>query len=131
MVVGDNGNERMRAWVLIQASPEVAEQLYDQLGYVGGDDYVVVRADVVEVTEGGFNIVVPVDAANEEQLLIAVEKIKAIPGVENAIIARVTQHIPIPPHLAHGFITEQEARDGKVSPEFGRLGNSPGGNAWG
>ena len=126
-----NVNERMRAWVLIQANPEVAEQLYEALGYEGDDDYVVVRADVVETTEYGFNVVVPVDARDEEQLSIAIGKIQEIAGVSGTVVLRVTQHIPVPPHLAHGFITEQEARDGKVSPEFGRLGSSPGGNAWG
>jgi hypothetical protein len=131
-MAGVNGNERVRAWVLIQADPEVAAEIHGSLGAAGGDDYVVVRADVVDYH---FNIVVPVDAANEEQLCVAVCEIRKIKGVGATLVIPVTEHNPDPPHKAHGYISEEEANAywPPDEPDFepGRQGSSPGGNAWG
>jgi hypothetical protein len=131
MVEVENGNERVRAWVLIRADPEVAAQIHEQLGTQGGDDWVVIRADVVDYH---FNIVVPVDAANEEKLCVAVCKIRKIKGVGATLVIPVAEHNPRTPNRAHGYISEKEAEE--YPPEeggfpAGRLSRSPGANAWG
>ena len=122
---------QLRAWVLAKAAQaqDVAEGLYQQLGHEGGDDFVVVRADVVDYD---YNIVVPVDAVNEEMLQHVVGIIKKQSGVLEVVLLRVERHNPFPPHDAHGYITPQEAEEGKdptIVP--GRQGASPGANAFG
>jgi hypothetical protein len=131
MAIEQSRDGRARAWVLIQANPDVAERLYEALGHEGGDEYVVVRADVVDYH---YNVVVPVDAANEDLLSMAVDKIQEIEGVGETVVIRVTQHNPRTPNRAHGYISEEEAEE--YPPEEGgfppgRLSRSPGANAWG
>lgn len=126
----ETGNGRVRAWVLVQAKPAqtVAEGLYEELGHEGGDSFVVVRADVVDFD---YNIIVPVDAESEDVLSCVVEQIRGVDGVNETVIVRVKEHVPCPPHDAHGYITAQEAEAGQESVEPGRQGASPGRNAWG
>ncbi len=129
------GNERVRAWVLLQAESAevVARTLYERLGHEGGNEYVVVRADVVaEPGEFGHNIIVPVDAKNELALTAAVNRILEESGASQAVIVRLGQHFPNPPHDAHGYITTEEVEAGRERIEKpGRQGASPGHNAWG
>jgi hypothetical protein len=89
---------------------------------------------VVETTEYGFNIVVPVDAASKAWLGEVFSMIKGFPGVENAVEVPVAQHNPRTPNRAHGYISVEEAAE--YPPEeggfpSGRLSRSPGANAWG
>ena len=79
MAIGDNGDGRARAWVLLQVkSPHhAAHDLYDQLKDEGGDSFVVIRADVVDYE---YNIVVPVDAESDEVLETVYGTIKQITG---------------------------------------------------
>jgi len=123
-------NGRVRAWVLVEAEPaqEVAEGLYNALGHEGDDQFVVVRADVVDFD---YNIIVPVDAESEDVLSDVVEQIRGMDGVNETVIVRVKEHVPYPPHDAHGYITAQEAEAGQETVEPGRQGASPGFNAFG
>jgi hypothetical protein len=131
MAVEVTENGRVRAWVLVEADPpeDVAQAIYDALGYEGGDDWVVVRADVV-ADHQGYNLVVPVDAKTTDHLAEVLSAIEDTDGVNGTLVLQVTRHIPKPPHDAHGYITLAEAEEGKEKI-FGRLGNSPGANAWG
>jgi hypothetical protein len=99
------------------------------------DELVVIRADVVAGSSDlPYNIVVPVDAESEAVLSRVLGEIKDVSGVSDAVALKVLehQHHPTPPHDAHGYVTDQEAKKGKdrkVKP--GRQGASPGYNAWG
>ncbi len=126
-------NERVRAWLLVRAedAPNSMQGLYRKLGHEGGKHYVVIRADIVDYQP--YNVIVPVDAESEEALQEVSALIKGHPGVRETVIARVEKHIPFPPHDAHGYITQQELREGKdqTIKEYGRQGASPGYNGWG
>ncbi len=126
-------NGRVRAWVLVEAksAQEVAKGLYEELGHEGGDSFVVVRADVVDFVDFDYNIVIPVDAESEKVLSDVVEQIQGVDGVNETVIVRVKEHVPYPPHDAHGYITAQEAEAGQEPIEPGRQGASPGFNAFG
>ncbi len=128
---------RVRAWVLAKADdPEAAAaELYERLGYEGGDDFVVVRADVVD---SPHNIMIPVDAANDEALHGALDRIESLRILREINILKVEKHIPHPPHIANGYITHGELaaqqEQGVDIGEYikaGRQGASPGHNAWG
>ena len=125
---------RARAWVLVKAkAPEAAaRKLYDALGDQGGDRWVVVRADIVDHE---YNVMIPVDAQNKDALDEVHQKIQQEMGSTDTLMIPVSKHIPFPPHIAHGFVHADEAAvrpfDGPKGPEVGRLGNSPGLNAWG
>ena len=130
MVTEETGNGRVRAWVLVEAksAQQVAEGLYDKLGHEGDDSFVVVRADVVDFD---YNIVIPVDAESENVLSDVVEQIRGMDGVNETVIVRIKEHVPYPPHDAHGYITAQEAEAGQETVEPGRQGASPGFNPFG
>jgi len=128
------GNERVRAWVLLQAESAegVAQALYKDLGHEGGDEFVVVRADIVAgPSEFAYNIIVPVDAKSEDALRDVVDRIREVSRV-NPVIVTVDQHVPYPPHDAHGYISTNEVEVGREPVEKpGRQGASPGFNAFG
>jgi hypothetical protein len=127
---------RVRAWLLIKAiDPEsAAATIYGSWGKQGGDDYVVIRADVVDCD---YNVIVPVDAINNGVLRTVVKEIAGIEGIKTITVSKVLQHNPVPSYLAHGYITEVEANyakeKGLIEPdEVGRImKNSPGDNPWG
>ncbi len=127
----NNGEGRTRAWVLVKAdqAQDVAEELYDELGHIGDDSFVVVRADVV--VEFDYNIVIPVDAESQDMLDKVHGMIKDRSGVEETVIVKVDMHFPDPPHDAHGYITEEEAEAGREPIKAGRQGASPGANPHG
>jgi hypothetical protein len=124
----------VRAWILLQVkSPHaVARNLYEKLkdeGKTDERDYVVVRADVIEYQ---YNIMIPVDARSDKDLQFVYERILEITGASDHTSLRVVGHTPFPPHNAQGYITQEEAEQGKargIKP--GRQSNSPGENAWG
>jgi len=122
---------RVRAWVLVTSSnPEAtASQLAAQFTQ-GGDDWVMVRADVVQ---GAHNLVVPIDAANETALQAALALVNGATGVQQATVNRVVAHYPAPAHRSHTFVTQGEIDEFPV-PDFtspGRHPKSPGSNPWG
>jgi predicted aspartyl protease len=128
-------NQRARAWILIQAdSPQdAAKRIYEELVDKGGDDYVVIRADIVDYV---YNIVIAVDAASGEWLERVHQIIREITGVRQTAILPVKQHVPSPPHYAQSFITDDEVAAGEARgiPEGikpGRQHWSPGENPWG
>jgi hypothetical protein len=139
MAVETSGESRVRAWVLVQAGdPEgVAREFYEERGAAGGDAYVVVRADVIEEGNHPYNLVIPVDAATQGQLEDVVAQV-AGRDVTQILILKVKPggHNPYPPHVAHGYITEEELaarpelRD-KERLEAGRQHSSPGHSPWG
>jgi hypothetical protein len=100
----------------------------------GDDQYVIVRADVVE--GGSSNVVVPVDAASEDDLNDVLDLLRAAPGVEGELtVLKVKEkgHNPWPPHRSHTFVTEEEFDEFEVD-EYkppGRHPKSPGRNGWG
>ena len=122
---------RSRAWVLlrVKAPEEAAGALYSQFGLAGGDDFVVVRADIVD---HDFDIVVPVDAANDEVLSDVICKIYKVTGGTELLVLKVRQHIPLIPHTADGWVTAEEYdADPDECVSIGRQQKSPGANAWG
>jgi len=116
--------------VLVRAerAQDVAEELYGKLGREGNGSFVVVRADVVDYD---YNIVIPVDAKSKEMVHEVVGIIKDHRGVRDTVVVWVQSHVPYPPHDAHGYITEEEAKAGREAVEPGRQGASPGYNGWG
>jgi hypothetical protein len=124
-------NGRVRAWILVQADLplDAARRLYDELVNEGGDDYVVIRADVVDYV---YNLVIPVDAASWDWLQQVHQMIRQITGARHTMIIPVVQPVPFPPHDAQGFITSEEVAAGHwkdIRP--GRQHWSPGENGWG
>jgi len=122
---------RSRAWVLlrVRTPEEAANALYEQFGLAGGDDFVVVRADIVD---HDYNIVVPVDAANDEVLSDVVCQIYKVTGGTELLVLKVQQHIPLIPHIADGYVsTEEYEAEPDESVKIGRQRTSPGANAWG
>ena len=131
--------ERKRAWVFLEAKndEEAAANLKDLLSQ-GTDECVVIRADRVGRTDDfPFNIVVPVDAENEDVRDAIIDQIFEISGASRYAVAPVVEHIPRPPHMSLGFITQEEYEEGiekgldedEVKP--GLQGASPGRNPWG
>lgn len=147
--------DRARAWVLVKAgnpkklSNALAIEYKDhgsghEFGK-GGNDLVVVRADVVD---GEWNLVIPVDAVTEVILKTFVTKIqkndfrnkkaKEIMKDEEdntTLVLKVTLngHNPNPPHRSSTYVTARELGLDH-EPAFdkpGRHPKSPGRNAWG
>ena len=110
--------------------PKAAAERVSALFTQGGDDYVVVRADVVMGCD--VNLIVPIDAAAEmwSDALAIVERAVGQP-VARVCIVEATY--PAVPQQAHCFITEDEHRQfplHEYSPP-GRHPKSPGANPWG
>lgn len=150
----DNVYERARAWVLVRAgnprkfTNALAIEYKDhgrghEFGK-GGDDLVIVRADVVD---GEKNVVIPVDAKSDEILETFVEKIRQnrfkikearIDKKDGALDISVLKvkaggHNPMPPHRSSAYVTAREIGLDH-EPAFdkpGRHPKSPGRNAWG
>lgn len=125
-------NGRVRAWVLVWADdPERwAQELYEALGHEGGDEYVLVRADVIEPFYG-YNVVVPVDARDDSTLDSVVDTFPNPEAVRRMAVRRVEVHNPYPPQDASGYVTEEEAEVGAEDVKVGRQDKSPGLNPWG
>jgi hypothetical protein len=126
--------ERRRAWIFLRTEdPQAAaEVLREKFFPQGEDQFVVVRADLVDEARGfPFNMVVPVDAENDDVLREVVVRIVRSSGATEHVVANVKAHVPFPPHDAQGYITVQEAGLGKERIEPGRQGASPGRNPWG
>jgi hypothetical protein len=112
-----------------------ATELYDELRHEGGDRYVVVRADVVDYHR---NVVIAVDAASDDGLMEAYDRIAGLEILQDIEILRVVAPVPDPPHIAHGYISHADLalqhEKGIDIGEYikaGRQGASPGHNAWG
>jgi len=130
-------SKRERAWVLVQAEP--VQGVSARIGNLDKkeDKLVVVRADIVAGSSDlPYNIVVPVDVDAEAEeggvLARVVGEIRELAGVTGAVVLKVREHHPKPPHNAPGFVTAKEQADGKdkkVKP--GRQSASPGYNGWG
>jgi len=137
MIIREPENGGVRAWVLIRVeSPEaVASGLYGTCGYPAQRQdepwvkSVMVRADVVDYH---YNIVIPLDAENQEALQEAICQIQKETGATETAVLRVTAHFPGIPHEADGYITQEE-RDEYPDPFaiVGRQRTSPGMNPWG
>jgi hypothetical protein len=126
------GNERVRAWVLVQAAPVQGVSARLRNLDRKEEDLVVIRADVVTGSSDlPYNIVVPVDAESEAVLSRVVGEIKDVSGVSDAVALKVLEHHPDPPHDAHGYVTAQEAGAGREPIPPGRQGASPGANPFG
>lgn len=136
---------RFRAWFLIKLTnnnpTDVAQQIYDEWIDPDGknppsDNLIVTRADVVEIHNDDvcdFDIIIPVDAINEAELLRFKEYLQTLGQV---LEARVLYHFPNAPYLSNGYISKEEAILGidtkEVLPEsLGKTRKSPGDNPWG
>ena len=122
---------RVRAWVFMTAvDASAAAEAIVPTFIEGGDEWVVVRADVVE----GGKIVVAVDAASEDSLQAVLSILTEAVGSEPEAVWRVLEHYPSVPHAAHSFITSSEL-DELYAEEFDPPGRhmpkSPGANPWG
>jgi hypothetical protein len=124
-------SERVRAWALFSTKDPAAAQKISDLFTQGGEDYVVIRADVVRDDQGTYNLVVPVDVKDETELKKLLPKLTAVAGP--ARLLRVVDHHPDVPHRAHSFVTPVEHAKFRL-PEYeppGRHPKSPGANPWG
>lgn len=137
----NEAGDRLRAWVLFRVDdPRLAADQFtmpDEKGETplkaGGNDYVIVRADVVE-GNGDFNLVVPLDAANTDQFAIACGRLIEVVGQPPKTVLRVLEHVPTPPHEAHSYLSAKELEAFPIPTEFpeaGRYPKSPGANPWG
>ncbi len=127
---------RVRAWVFGQVDLEGLKDRYKENGIngLGGDQFVIVRADIVDHND--YNVIIPVDAEDDDGLEMAKSVIMELLGVEIVSTAQVVEegHVPWPPHEAHGFITEPEVVALPIEQlyiEAGRQHASPGSNKWG
>ena len=110
--------------------PTAAAERVSVLFTEGGDDYVVIRADVV--IECDVNLIVPIDAA-ESEWSRALDLVRRAVGQPEVRVCIVTSTYPTVPQKAHCFITEDEHRRfplHEYSPP-GRHPKSPGANPWG
>jgi hypothetical protein len=130
------GQNRLRAWVFGRVEPEELRDRYkeNQINELGDDRFVIVRADIVDHSD--YNVIIPVDAENNEGLEEAVSVITEQLGVRNVSTVQVVEdgHIPWPPHAAHGYITKREVVAlpiEQVPIKAGRQHASPGSNKWG
>jgi hypothetical protein len=131
------GQNRVRTWVFGRVEKPLAlRDRYDEnrINGLGGDQFVIVRADIVDHSD--YNVIIPVDAEDDDGLEEAVSVITEQLGVENLSIVKVVEggHIPWPPHEAHGFITEREVEAlpiEQIHIQAGRQHASPGTNKWG
>lgn len=129
---------RVRAWVLVKSdnADQTASALTADLTE-GGDEYIIIRADVVQCEMESFvrdvNLIVPVDVASADVLAEVLGRISGLAGVNDVAVANVTAYYPDPPHRAHTFVTADELGRDRV-PEYdppGRHPKSPGRNGWG
>lgn len=133
-------NERVRAWIFVETEDALkTSKAISEYFTAGGDDYVIVRADVVtpDQSDGDKLVVVPVDTAHDDALAEVLGLIMDAAGKESrTTVYRVMNredHNPWPPHGAHCFVTEDELR-ALPAQEFspaGRHPKSPGRNAFG
>ena len=138
--------DRMRVWIfanfrkdsdftvsILRDYPNASIWTTKKFFEMGGDDYVIVRADKVQpISVGGkeCHFVIPVDAEGEDGLVAARNAIAEL-GFVDLTEVRVVSHNPWPPHQSHGFITQNEINhvpDDKVGRQSHR---SPGSNKWG
>lgn len=122
---------RTRAWLLVTAAnPASAQTQIGQLMLRGNgqipDEDVVVRADTVN---GGFDLVVPVDASGTPGLSAIVGLISRMSGVRHVDVLQVVDYMPKQVVEAHCFIHPSERRFPFLWK--GRYGKSPGWNPWG
>ena len=127
---------RVRAWVFGRVESGELRDHYEEnrINGLGGDQFVIVRADIVKHDD--YNVIIPVDAEDEEGLRAAKSVITGQLGVEIVSTVKVVEdgHIPWPPHAAHGYITEREVvalSIEQVPIKAGRQHASPGTNKWG
>ena len=99
-----------RAWIHVKADvsnlQDAAEKIYLLNRDFNISDGFIIRADVVRVdSEKPYNIVVPVNAKDMDAIKAAINKLDNIEVIHTAT---VTNHYPEIPHLAKGFVTEEE-----------------------
>lgn len=139
---GSGTGGRYRAWVLFSVEdPWRAVAVFSQpddegfsLLTDGEDDYVIVRADVVEGNKD-FNLVIPIDA-KDQMTFDAVHKRLTDLLKGTSMVLHVTGHCPAPPHRSNTYIavSEIDKVKGYYLEEYdpaGRHPNSPGANPWG
>jgi hypothetical protein len=132
--------ERYRAWVLFKvddaqgAAAKFGAQGDKGLTLLteGGNDYIIVRADVVD-GDAAYNLVVPVDAADKEKFQVAVDRLESVVGKAPTSVLNVVEHFPAPPQRSSTFVTDKELKDCYLSEydPAGRHPHSPGANPWG
>ncbi len=137
---------RIRAWVLgnvgLEAKKGLGQLYQDNKVYKAGEEeYVVIRVDLVNdfnIDGESCNIIIPIDAEDGKGLKKAEQLIKEILNINIIKTVIVESHIPDPPHLSHGFITDEEIIKEKdvtkweSSQKRGRQRRrSPGSNKWG
>ncbi len=128
----DLADARARGWVYFDMKERSkAEAVAEQISALfpqGGDDWVVIRADVTT----DHQVVVALDA-RVSSWDKAVQQVQAAAKASPTRVAQVGRHYPAVPHRAHCFVTKAEFDQWKL-PEFdppGRHPKSPGANPWG
>jgi hypothetical protein len=116
--------------LVVSSTPEATASQLEAQFTRGGNDWVIVRADVVQ---GAHNLVVPIDAASETAFQAALAAVSGATGVQQTTVDRVVAHYPSPAHRSHTYVTQSEIDEFPV-PDFtspGRHPKSPGANPWG
>ena len=134
---------RTRVWVFGNVDSKVnLRKLYiaNKMDEIGDKKYVVIRADIVgdfKVDGIVSNVIIPVDAIDDQGLKNAKKMIKQDLKVKIIKTLKVESHIPDPPHISHGYVTKGEIKkEEKITkkPSIekpGRQHASPGSNKWG
>lgn len=71
-----------RAWVLITALPEAAQELVDHISAIRG-------VKLVDLVRGQFSLIVAVQIRDREDLAQAIEAIDQLEGVEQSLVCDV------------------------------------------
>jgi hypothetical protein len=140
-----NNEQRVRAWMIIQGKFSAsASELVIALDGQRKDEYVIVRADLVESLEDEKpGMVVPIDAREGES-----SKYEYLYEIRDMIVERLGlepddyQLLEVdsdgqekPPHTSSGYITRGEAHAAidlnENGGKPGRQDQSPGFNPWG
>jgi hypothetical protein len=131
--------DRVRAWLVFKVENRAdALRKIDPFLKMGGNDYVVIRGDLVD-EKSGYDLVVPVDARDQTTLDDIKGTLLSDLHALSVLVLQVMaddslRSLPWPPHAAHSYITEAELRElpDDAYPKFGRQWPaSPGANPWG
>lgn len=134
---------RIRVWVFgyVDSKKELKKlYLANKMDKKGKNNYVVIRADIVEDFEVDCklcNVIIPLDVIDIKEYDKAIKMIKKDLKVKITKTLTVESHIPDPPHISHGYITkgeikkEEEITKKKSIEKPGRQHASPGSNKWG
>ncbi len=108
-----------RAWLLIKVQNidkvKLAKDIFKQVNdkFAAKKKVFVIRADVVD---GPYDLVVPIFAGTLTELNEIETFVKSLAAGMVVERARVTKHVPFPPHKAPGYVSDEEANPVNPGP---------------